>query len=342
MLAVAIIGKLHQYGIQGSTLVWIHSFLSNRSQRVVVDGEMSSTAPVTSGVPQGSVLGPILFLCYINDLPTQVTSRCRLFADDSILYRDIKTPGDAVVLQEDLNALARWEERWGMQYHPDKCTLIRITRKKKPSLTTYTLRGHQLEVVDQATYLGVEISANLSWNKHIAKVKTKANRTLGFIKRNITTSSIKAKSLAYKTLVRPQLEYCATVWNPHIDCLIHNLEMVQRRAARYVFHQYHRTTSVTGLLERLKWETLEDRRHKLRLILTYKILHNIVAIPPQQYFKPTRYNQLKFQTIHAVQLYHKASFFIQVIPLWNSCPPSLVGAESLDEFRREMASFKLP
>ena len=200
-----LLSKLHHYGIQDSNLDWIADFLTDRSQRVVVDGEASQAAPVTSGMPQGSVLSPILFLCYINDLPEQVSSRCHLFADDSILYREIKSQRDCKALQEDLDALASWEKKWGMEYHPDKCNILRVTRKRqsKVKVSTYTLRGHQLEEVKQATYLGVVISSDLSWNNHINNVKAKTNRTLGFVKRNINSTSFKAKSLAYKSLIRP-------------------------------------------------------------------------------------------------------------------------------------------
>jgi hypothetical protein len=253
-----LLGKLHHLGIQGLTLNWIKAFLDNRTQSVIVDGEMSDSAVVTSGVPQGSVLGPILFLCYINDLPDQVSSSCRLFADDSIVYRKIDKPEDSVTLQQDLDALVAWEAKWGMSFHPDKCTILSATRKRKPAIYTYILREHQLERVSQATYLGVELSSDMRWNSHIAKVKSKASRTLGFVKRNISTSSTKAKVLAYQTLVRPQLEYCAPVWNPYTVEAIYALEMVQRRAARYALHQYHNTASVTAMLERLHWETLEQ------------------------------------------------------------------------------------
>ena len=342
-----LLGKLHHYGIQGSTLNWIDAFLSDRTQKVIVDGEASEPAPVTSGVPQGSVLGPILFLCYINDLPEQVSSRCRLFADDSILYREIRTPQDSRVLQEDLDALAAWEEKWGMAYHPDKCTVLRITRKKQPTVTSYSLRGHQLETVDHATYLGVEIADDLSWKKHITKVKNKATKTLGFVRRNVTTSSIKAKTLAYQSLVRPQLEYSAAVWHPHTEDLTNTLEMVQRRAARYVLNQYARTASVTAMLQRLEWEALQDRRKKLRLALMFKIINQIVAIPAEPYFKPvtrrTRsHHTLKFQQISTTKAYHQASFFISTIPLWNAAPASLVEAASLEVFKQELAKFRFP
>ena len=116
--------KLHHYGIRGRTLSWIESFLANRTQRVAVEGVMSDSAPVTSGVPQGTVLGPLLFLVYINDLPAQVKSEARLFADDCLLYRKICSPDDRAALQRDLDSLQRWERDWLMAFNPDKCEVF--------------------------------------------------------------------------------------------------------------------------------------------------------------------------------------------------------------------------
>ena len=123
--------KLEHYGVRGTTLQWIKSFLSNRTQKVVVEGKLSSSAPVISCVPQGTVLGPLLFLAYINDLPSKVHDKARLFADDCLLYRRIKTDEDAESLQDDVNKLQDWEADWQMHFNPDKCELIRITNKRK-------------------------------------------------------------------------------------------------------------------------------------------------------------------------------------------------------------------
>ena len=122
--------KLSHYGVGGNTLQWIQCFLSGRTQQVVVDGEQSAPAPVTSGVPQGTVLGPLLFLAYINDLPQNVTSTSRLFADDCLVYRVINNTCDSEELQKDLDTLEKWERDWQMSFNPDKCEVIRVTNKK--------------------------------------------------------------------------------------------------------------------------------------------------------------------------------------------------------------------
>ena len=160
--------KLSSYGVKGNTLGWIGSLLSGRSQKVVLEGKSSTSTPVLSAVPQGSVLGPALFFIYINDLPECVTnSTARLFADDTLLYLTIHSTSDCIKLQEDLNNLERWESDWQMSFHPEKCEVIHITTKKKPILHKYTLHGHTLSSVPQIKYLGVHFSNDLKWNTHI-------------------------------------------------------------------------------------------------------------------------------------------------------------------------------
>ena len=168
-----LLKKLHHYGIQGNTWSCICDFLGNRTQRVVVDGATSDPVPVVSGVPQGSVLGPLLFLLFINDLPECVTSCVRLFADDCILYREIRGNEDTKTLQKDLKNLEEWENRWGMDFHPEKCSIIRIHRKRTPVIEDYYLKGQKLAVDNQTRYLGVEITSDLQWKHHIDKITKK-------------------------------------------------------------------------------------------------------------------------------------------------------------------------
>ena len=124
--------KLHQYGIHGQVLNWIRAFLGSRTQRVVIDGEESDSVPITSGVPQGSVLGPILFLIYINDRPDEVCSQVRLFADDTALYLTIESEDDGSALQNDLDILSKWKTRWDMEFNPTKCQVVHVTGSKIP------------------------------------------------------------------------------------------------------------------------------------------------------------------------------------------------------------------
>jgi len=224
--------KLNHNGINGKTNTWIFNFLSDHQQCVLVEGEKSDSVPVASGVPQGSVLGPSLFLFYINDMPLELSSRVRLFADDTIVYIAISNFTDCEKLQSDLDKLADWENKWLMNFHPDKCNVLSITKNRKPRIFNYRLRHHTLEHVPAAKYLGLNITSDLKWTQHINSICGKANSTIGFLKRNINISNKTIKEKAYKSLVRPSLEYACSVWDPHLLTDILKLEMVQRRAAR--------------------------------------------------------------------------------------------------------------
>ena len=177
---------------------------------MVFDGEESDLVPV----PQGSVLDPILFLIYNNDLPDLVTSNVRLFADDTAVYLTTEGPDGGRVLQNDLDNLSVWESRWDVEFNPSRCQVVRVTTSRRPVNTLYYLHGQVLEAVTSDRYLGVDISAGLSWNAHIDRITGNANRTLGFLKRNIKTKLPRLRETAYNTLVRPQLEYAAHVWDP--------------------------------------------------------------------------------------------------------------------------------
>ena len=144
-----------------------------------------------SGVPQDSVLGPCLFLAYINDLPDSIKSRARLFADDTIVYMKISSQSDAQTLQDDLLKLEQWESDWSMEFNPDKCEVIRVTKKHNPIIYPYKLHNIELKATENAKYLGVMINKEFSWKPHIENMTSKAFNTLKFIKRNVQTKKIR-------------------------------------------------------------------------------------------------------------------------------------------------------
>ena len=160
---------------------------------------MSSPINVTSGVPQGSVLGPLLFLIYINDLPDYIqnNSTVKMFADDTIIYHSITNQQDTNAFQEDLDALQRWESDWLMHFHPQKCQTMHITNKRNIIQSTYTIHNHNLQSTNTAKYLGIHIDSTLKWNTHINKTAQRANTTSAFLHRNIRTCPRKIKHLAY-------------------------------------------------------------------------------------------------------------------------------------------------
>ena len=338
-----LMGKLAHYGIQGPTNQWIRAFLTNRSMRVVVDGETSDPAQVLSRVPQGTVLGPLLFLVYINDMPNVISEGTfiRLFADDCLVYRRIHSLQDQLTLQEDLNNLHCWATRLGMNFNPSKCHIMQIARAK-PMMNLYEMCGVILASVDRAKYLGVTVSKNLQWHDQVGTVTKKANSTLHMVARNLRYCPRKGRTLAYCSLVRPKLEYCASVWDPHQQQDIESLEKVNRRATRVVYNKSWRDRNVspTALLKELGWPPLEERRRTQRLCMMYKIVHGLVAVPPTCLVKPNRQlcgHRYKYQHISTNCEQSKHSFYPRTIREWNSLDANIAEAPSLESFRNRLS-----
>lgn len=338
-----LLSKASHYGINGCIHRWLQSFLSGRLQSVVVEGVRSAEVPVESGVPQGTVLGPMLFLLYVNDLPSNVTSTVRLFADDCLMYRTIHTIEDQTALQKDLDSLVQWCEKWGMRFNASKCEVLRISRKRNPMERMYEIKGDILKVVKTAKYLGVHISNDLEWSSHVSATAKKANGTLAFLRRNLKGAPAKLKETAYFSLVRSVLEYSATVWDPRLCKDINALEMVQRRAARDVKQDYQRTSSVTSMLQQLGWDSLANRRRDLRLTLMYKIINNLSAVPTSDILLPadlrTRAkHKHKFRAIQSTTPVFRNSFFVRTVPEWNGLDAQTVESPTLLTFKTRLKS----
>ena len=180
----------------------------------MVNGIKSDWAPVVSGVPQGTVLGPLLFSLYINDISADIESEIRLFADDCVFYREIKNEEDTLKLQRDIDRLGSWARKWGMRFQPVKCNMMQLTNKRSSKIqANYTLEGTVLENVEGIKYLGVTITNNLKWNTHISNVCTKANRTLGFLRRNLYCNEQPRRATETPSVEKhahpPGVVYCA-------------------------------------------------------------------------------------------------------------------------------------
>ena len=178
----------------------------------MIDGHFSIDAKITSGVPQGSVLGPLLFLIYINDLPNCVQdSVCRLFADDCILCQRIRSCQDSSKLQADLDQFQKWESIWLMEFHTSKCHVTSITNRVKPIIGKYQIHDHFLEQVTCANYLCIYIDSKLFFDAHVDAIVKKANSTRAFLARNNPRCCRKVKQMAYTTYIRPTVEYASPV-----------------------------------------------------------------------------------------------------------------------------------
>ncbi len=355
-----LLHKLESYGIRGSLHSWIKSFLTLRSMKVVIDGEASSEAKVISGVPQGTVLGPLLFLCHINDLPERVTSLVRLFADDCLLYRTIRNTADSIALQEDLKNLEKWAADWGMKFNASKCYILSIRKK---SSYFYQLNNTILQEVSQSPYLGITLSKDLKWSIHIDKICKRASSTLGILRRNMQHCPLSTRHTAYTSLIRSTLEYASSVWDPYFQSDIQKLERMQRQSARFIKQDYKTRLpgTMTNMLQDLELLPLQERRKNIRLQLLYKIINGLVpAIPPEDYLKPVQnkrrirpttfdgFNSKNFvknyQINHTQGLtvpsaktdIYKNSFFIRTIKDWNLLEEETVTATSLENFKTRL------
>ena len=229
-----------------------------------------------------------------------------------------------------------------MTFYSEKCQVINICRRRNVYHHNYILHGHSLAHVNSAKYLGITIAQDLNWNKHINNIAFKANNTLPFLSRNLQINNSSLKATAYHTLVRPQLEYACSVWDPYIKTNIDRLEMIQRRAARYTLNQYNNTSSVTDMLQTLHWPTLEGRWKTQRLHMVYKIRHGLVILDNEdERLKPsTRSTRTSHDQSYDVPYsranYHRYSFKQRPVRDWNTLPAQVVAAPSLTQFKESL------
>ena len=271
-----LLEKLRAHGIRGNLLTWITNWLSNRQQRVVINGECSNWAHVASGVPQGSVLGPILFIIYINDLDADIMSNISKFADDTKLGNR-----DSLTLQNDLNKIINWSKTWQMKFNTDKCKVIHFGRSNVKH--DYVMENSVLESVDEEKDLGVVISKQLNFSKQCTEAIKKANRALGFIFRSFEFKSKCIVMPLFKSLVRPHLEYAVQFWSPYLRKDIEKIEGVQRRATKMIPEL--RGKPYPQRLRELGLHSLETRRLRGRLIETFKILNKFENIDYEIFFQ---------------------------------------------------------
>lgn len=322
--------KLSKLNLDSNVIKWIECFLLNRTQFVSVNDHDSEPCPVTSGVPQGSVLGPLLFLIYINDLPDTVNSSIRLFADDCVIYREIHNPSDTASLQTDLNNISTWCETWRMKLNVNKCKFMRVFRAINPTNPpTYYLNGSPLTAATTYKYLGVHITNNLSWETHVKNISNSANRTLGFLRRNFFLAPTALKLLLYKTLVRPKIEYASSVWDPGTKSLTSTLESLQNRSARFIVSNYERLASVTEMKKQLNLDDLSTRRTISSLCTFHKIYHSNQILKHSLFADPTYVSSRidhNFKVgipLSRTKQYHD-SFVPKTSVHWNSLPASIV------------------
>ena len=239
-----LIHKLHQHGIRGEVNNWIKNWLLDRRQAVAVEGEKSEPVTVDSGIPKALSLAQG-YSCTTSTTFPQGFGQRYAYLQMTLLPTLLSSCQRIQRLQEDLNELATWEDRWHMQFHVNTCVVLTVSGKKVPFQADYKLHGQTLARVKSAKYLGVTLTEDLKWDQHISNICDKANWTIGFLRRNLNISATSIKERAFFTLVRPLVEYASIVWDPYTQINVQKLEMVQRRAARYVKNRHGNTSSVS-------------------------------------------------------------------------------------------------
>ena len=282
-----LLTKLAGFGLAPTLLRWVTCFLSGRSQRVRVGSSLSPPAAVASGVPQGSVIGPLLFLLYINDIPDCIGpgTHIALYADDTLLFRPIVCSADSVALQDDIDRIFAWSMKWLMPFNLSKCHSIRIKAAASPgspSASEYTLAlgSHRISSVDELLYLGFVLTHNLKLRAQTVRLAGKARAALGVLVRNFSLCPRHLKLQLYCSLVRPVLEYAAAATGPSLVADIARLEMVQRRAVRFITgHLRTLDPPVTALMHGLGLVSLEARRRQLRFTVMTNIASGRLCVP---------------------------------------------------------------
>ena len=332
--------KLKAHGIGDSITDWIEQWLTDRRQRVVVDGEVSNWKSVLSGVPQGSVLGPILFLIYINDLDDSITSNVLKFADDTKLFRKVNTDGDKQHLQSDLDRLVKWSEKWQMLFNFGKCKCLHTGHRNLN--VNYKMGDTVLGTTVKEKDLGVTISADMKVSEQCGIAASKGNQILGLIRRNITYKGKKLIKPLYKAIVRPHLEYCIQAWRPYRKKDIDALERIQRRATKMIPEL--RDLSYEERLKECGLTTLETRRLRGDQIEVFKILNGYENIDRNMFFSlkkdsRTRGHEVKLVKDQCRLDIRKHSFSQRTINEWNKLSTDCVTASSVNMFKNKVDTY---
>ena len=318
-----LLKKLWSIGITSTLWSWFKDYLSNRYQRVTINNSYSDPLPVVSGVPQGSILGPLLFIVYINDMSSYINhSQYLKFADDTKCFLHINTLSDHIALQEDITAIFTWSLDSAMDFNFKK--FIHLSFKSKLD-TIYTISDTRIPRSDCHKDLGIILSVDLSWDKHYKIITSRAYKLLGLIRRTLSSChSTTTMTRLYVSLVRSQLFYCTQVWRPHLMRDILNIERVQRRATKYILNDYtssYKTRLILlNLLPLMYLFELHDILFAIKSLKSPTIQFNITNYIN---FNPANTRSgasNKLIPTHHLNNLSRHSYFHRLPSLWNAMP----------------------
>ena len=342
-----LLQKMAAHGITGKIKNWTENWLTGRQQRVVINGDGSSWEEVKSGVPQGSLLGPVLFKIHINDIDRIIELITLLikYADNTKLAQRIKDDGDRQRLQEALDALMEWAERWGMSFNTAKCKVMHIGRGNPRYV--YTMGGQALAETDVERDIGVLVKNNLKPSDQCSKAAKAANTVLGQLTRSFHYRDRWTFIKLYKLYVRPHLEFAAAAWSPWTRADIDILEGVQRCAIGMVSGLGQRTYEER--LKELKLKTLEERREELDMVEMFKMMAGISDVDPSIWINRVaadggRVTRLTADPLNVrvppAHLELRRNFFsVRVCEKWNNLPSDIKRAKNVSQFKRAYRTF---
>ena len=329
-----LLTKIHNCGIRGNLFMWLKCFLSNRVQRVVCNGKFSNWSKVTSGIPQGSVLGPVLFSIFINDIPEGINSRIKLFADDTKIFN---SACNHKLLQDDLIILSKWSDKWILPFNVEKCMVLHYGKKNEN--VGYKMNGKTISEDIIVKDLGVYFTNDLKFHHHICKITATANSRLGVIRNTFHRIEKVGFLDLYKCMVRPILEYCNSVWSPYLKKHHTMLEKIQRRATKMISGM--ETLSYSERLKVLQITTLYYRRQRQDMLQVYRIIEGIDCLEFDSFFQfnrsITRGSSKKLIKPRATSSYKLNSFSHRVINLWNELPEFVVQSKTINEFKSNLS-----